>query len=97
MVDVKQWLSDEEVASLTARSDLQGLILLTYNWVAIAAVFCVVSYWHNPLGWFLGVLLLGGRQLGLAILMHEAGHGTLFQRAGPVSYTHLTLPTIRLV
>ena len=80
MVDVKQWLSDEEVASLTARSDLQGLILLTYNWVAIAAVFCVVSYWHNPLGWVLGVLLLGGRQLGLAILMHEAGHGTLFQR-----------------
>ena len=65
MVDVKQWLSDEEVASLTARSDLQGLILLTYNWIAIAAVFCVVSYWHNPLGWFLGVLLLGGRQLGL--------------------------------
>ncbi|MBC8271560.1 MAG: fatty acid desaturase family protein [Gammaproteobacteria bacterium] len=82
MVDVKQWLSEEEVRGLTARSDAQGLIQVAYNWTLITAIFLAVSYWQNPLSWLLGVLLLGGRQLGLAILMHEAGHGTLFQRPG---------------
>jgi len=79
LVDVKQWLSDEEVAVLTARSDMQGLVQVAYNWTLITVIFLAVNYWQNPLSWFLGTLLLGGRQLGLAILMHEAGHGTLFR------------------
>lgn len=79
LVEVKQWLSEEDVAMLTARSDLQGLLLIASNWGLIAVIFLAVNYWQNPLSWFLGALLLGGRQLGLAILMHEAGHGTLFR------------------
>src|SRR5690606_33864349 len=32
-----------------------------------------------PLAWVVGVVLLGGRQLALAILMHECSHQSLFR------------------
>jgi fatty acid desaturase len=32
----------------------------------------------NPFTFLVGVMLIGGRQLGLAILMHDAAHGLLF-------------------
>ncbi len=78
-MDVKQWLSAEEVAAFTARSDLHGASYLAFNWLLIASIFWGMAQWSNPFSWLLGALLLGGRQLGLAILMHEAGHGTLFR------------------
>jgi fatty acid desaturase len=31
--------------------------------------------WPNPLTWLIAVMIVGTRQLGLAILMHEAAHG----------------------
>ncbi len=74
-----QWLSREEIEAFTARSDLRGAWLVAVNWAVIVAVFAGVAWWSNLLTWLLGALLLGGRQLGLAILMHEAGHGTLFR------------------
>ena len=33
--------------------------------------------WPNPLTYILAVMLIGARQLGLAILMHDAAHGAL--------------------
>lgn len=78
-MDVKQWLSAEEIAVFTSRSDLRGFWYVAFNWLLIASIFWGMAQWSNPLSVFLGLLLLGGRQLGLAILMHEAGHGTLFR------------------
>jgi fatty acid desaturase len=76
---VTDYLSKEEVARFTQRSDLQGLRLLALNWLMIAAIFWAVAQWTNPLTILLGIILLGGRQLGLAVLMHEAGHRSLFR------------------
>ena len=39
-----------------------------------------VRVWPNPLTLVLGVMIVGARQLGLAILMHDAAHGLLFRR-----------------
>jgi fatty acid desaturase len=76
---VSDYLSKEEQARFTRRSDLQGFRLLATNWLIIFAIFWVVAQWTNPLTLLLGVILLGGRQLGLAVLMHEAGHRSLFK------------------
>jgi fatty acid desaturase len=35
-------------------------------------------WWPNPLTFVLAVMVIGARQLGLAILMHDAAHGLLF-------------------
>ena len=34
-----------------------------------------MTLWPNPLTWLIAVMVVGARQLGLAILMHEAAHG----------------------
>ena len=71
-------LTRQELRAWSARSDLHGAWLVAANWAAIAAIFTAVALWTNPLTVLLGIGLLGGRQLGLAGLMHECGHHNLF-------------------
>ncbi len=71
--------SKEEIARLTARSDLMGWSALLFTWGVIALVFVALARWPNPLTWLVAFIILGGRQLSLAILMHDASHGTLFR------------------
>lgn len=66
-----------EWADISAREDWRGLALVAHAWGVIAAAFTLVAIWPNPLTWLLAVMLVGARQLGLAILMHEAAHGAL--------------------
>lgn len=79
VVKATDYLSKEEIQQFTSRSDLMGWWQVTSNWLLIIAVFALVIAWTNPLSIVLAILLLGGRQLGLAVLMHEAGHKTLFR------------------
>jgi fatty acid desaturase len=69
--------SDEVWGRLTARSHWRGLFLVAHAWALIVAASAMVAIWPNPVTWLLAVMIVGGRQLGLAILMHEASHGTL--------------------
>ncbi len=48
-------------------------------WALIAAAGAMFVLWPNPLTYVLAVMLIGARQLGLAILMHDAAHGALHQ------------------
>lgn len=72
-------LTREEIRGYTERSDLAGAWLVLFNWLFIAAIFALAVTWTNPVTILLAIILLGGRQLGLAVLMHEAGHKTLFR------------------
>ena len=71
----------EEIARFNERSDWQGAKLVVYNWATVAAIFAAVAWWTNPLTILAALLLLGGRQLGFAALMHDCGHGLLFRSA----------------
>jgi fatty acid desaturase len=77
----EDYLSKAEIREFTRRSDAAGWRMLLLNWLLIAAIFAVAARWPNPLVLLAAVILLGGRQLGLAVLMHEAGHHSLFRRA----------------
>jgi len=74
-----------ELKSLTARSDLMGLWAVGSTWALIAALFALLAWaTTEPLSvavpvFVVGLCLLAGRQLCLAILMHDASHGTLFK------------------
>ncbi|MGB0954972.1 MAG: fatty acid desaturase family protein [Panacagrimonas sp.] len=76
---ISDWLSREEIAQFTQRSDWHAGRVLLLNWAMIAATFWMVSVWTNPVTIIVAVILLGGRQMGLAGLMHEAGHKTFFK------------------
>ena len=75
------FLSREELREFTERSDLQGTWVVAFNWLLVAAIFAITARWTNPLTLVLAIVLLGGRQMGLAVLMHEAGHKSLFRSA----------------
>lgn len=71
--------SAAEMASLTQRSDWAGAWAVVSNWLGIAACFAAMAWMPHPVVIVLCTALLGGRQLGLAILQHEGAHGTLFK------------------
>ena len=76
---IGDYLSKEDIAHFTAKSDVHAWRLFLTNWLSIALIFAVVGAYPNPLTIILAVILLAGRQLGLSVLMHEAGHRTLFR------------------
>jgi len=79
----RQKLSDifskDEIAALTKRSDVMGCYAVLFTWAVIALTFAALARWPHPWTWLVALLILGGRQLSLAILMHDASHGTLFK------------------
>ena len=53
--------------------------MVTVNFAIIAGAFALPVLWFNPLTILLSLLLLGGRQLGLAVIYHDASHGVFFR------------------
>ena len=74
-VDPKTYFAPDQWARLAAHSNWRGLALLAHAWIVILAAGAMVVVW--PLTLPLAVMIIGGRQLGLAILMHDAAHGAL--------------------
>ncbi len=70
----KDLLSLEEKRRLGAKSNVVGLLLVLHAWGLILGSMAFFAWWPNPFTFLLGVMVVGGRQLGLAILMHDAAH-----------------------
>jgi len=68
-VDPKQFFSEQEWASLSQRSSWRGLLLIVHAWAVILAAGALVVLWPNPFTLVFAVMIIGARQLGLAILM----------------------------
>jgi fatty acid desaturase len=71
-------LSAEEDAQLRSRSNLMGAWLVFHAWAVIAAAMLLFVAYPNPVTFVISVVVIGNRQLGLAILMHDASHRLLF-------------------
>jgi len=79
----RQIFGAEKWMRITAVSPWRGVWLIAHAWAVVAlAAFGAAAAWQWS--WIAGVIatpvalaLLGGRQLGLAILMHEGAHGLL--------------------
>ncbi len=73
--DPADFFSLDEWRVLTARSRWRGLWLVAHCWGVIGLAMLMGVLW--PLTIPLAVLVVGTRQLGLFILMHDAAHGLL--------------------
>lgn len=78
MTAITDVVSADELRVWNNRNNWQGARLVATTWLAIATIFAGVALWTNPLTIVAGIVLLGGRMLGLAVLMHDCGHRTLF-------------------
>jgi fatty acid desaturase len=76
---VTDYFDAVEIRRLTTASDLHGFVALITSWSMIAASFALVAWNPNALTVIVALIVLGGRQLALAILMHEAAHRSLFR------------------
>lgn len=79
MTPGKAFLTSQEIRPLAARSDLWGWLMILHCWGVIAGALAVFAIWPNVLTFILAVVVIGSRQLGLAILMHEAAHSAMFR------------------
>lgn len=77
-MNLKDILTQSEYAEVTSRSDWRGASIIAFDWIVIAATFYLVGTYPNPLSILLGIMVLGARQLGLGVVVHETGHRTLF-------------------
>ncbi len=71
------YFSAAEWAELSRRSPWIGLALTAHCWAVIIAAGALFVIWPNPLTYVAAVVLIGARQLGLAVIMHDAAHGAL--------------------
>ncbi len=77
LIQPRAVFSAEEIARLRRRSNPRGAWLVLHAWAIIALAMAASVAWPNPLTVLVAIVVIGGRQLGLAILMHDAAHGLL--------------------
>jgi len=71
-------ISRDELSDLLAMVDWRSWLSIAINWALVAAAMALVAVWPNPLTVVFSLFVIGARQLGLAVLMHEASHRSLF-------------------
>ena len=76
-VKPEDFFSPEEWASVSARSSWKGIALVIHCWAVIGFAMWVGVMW--PITIPLMVMVVGNRQLGLNILMHDAAHALLHE------------------
>jgi fatty acid desaturase len=73
-IAASELVTPAQLAELRERVEWKGLALIVHAWAVILASIALVATFPNPLTYVLAVVLIGSRQLGLAILMHEGAH-----------------------
>jgi len=72
-------INNAEVRQFTQKSNWRGWLLVSTNWALISFAFLISALWPHWLTFLLSIVLLANRQLGIAILMHDAAHYMLFK------------------
>lgn len=80
--DAKRWLghlTTAEIQELRQMNDWRSWVSVLGNWALVFGAFALVARFPNPLTVLVALVVIGTRQLGFAVLMHEAAHRTLFR------------------
>ncbi len=72
-------LTRDEVRELQRLRDARSWFSLALNWGIVFGAFALVAWWPNVLTVVVALFLIGGRQLGFAIFMHDASHFAFFE------------------
>lgn len=77
--DYKSQLSKQDIVPFLIRSNAKAWQGVIVNFSLIALAFLLPALWLNPLTILISLILLGNRQLGLGILMHDCAHNAFFE------------------
>nr|RAV91150.1 fatty acid desaturase [Aerococcus tenax] len=81
MSGASELLNPAQLAIVRERSDLKGLWCVAHAWGVIFGAMALFVWFPNPITFLAAVVIIGTRQLGLAILMHDGAHGILCHNA----------------
>jgi fatty acid desaturase len=73
------YLSKDEIKSFHVKSDWKAILEILSVWFWIIAAFAMVFVYPNVLTVILALWIIGGKQLGCAIIMHDTSHYSLFK------------------
>lgn len=73
-----KYLTPQEKKDLTKKNNWQAILIVFATWGSIGLIFTLAYLYPNPLVILLCLFLMGGRQLACSIIMHDAGHFSLF-------------------
>lgn len=76
---ITEILSRDEMNALAKPSNVRGFLALATTWGMIGGSFALVTWTPSFLTVLIALIILGGRHLALAILMHDASHYSLFR------------------
>lgn len=76
-IRARDLMTGDELVEVRARSSWKGIALIVHAWILVFGAVALVNCWPNPLTYLFAVAIIGSRQLGLAILMHDGAHGSL--------------------
>ena len=76
--DWRDSMTRDELQELLRVDDRRAWLTLATNWGLIFASFALVAWAPNPFTILLALFVIGARQLGFAVVMHEAAHRTFF-------------------
>ncbi|MBS0528954.1 MAG: fatty acid desaturase family protein [Proteobacteria bacterium] len=76
-IRARDLMTDQELIEVRTRATWKGIGMIVHAWALIFGAIALVAIWPNPFTFLLAVAIVGSRQLGLAILMHDGAHGAL--------------------
>ena len=86
-IPARDLLTPSELAALRERVEWKGIALIAHAWTVILGSIALVAIFPNPLTYIVAVVLIGSRQLGLIILMHDGAHGCFSRNAATRALT----------
>ena len=73
------YIDKNRLKQLSRRSNIAGVWLTLHCWGVIILAGALFAIFPHPLTFIVAYIIICGRQLGMAILMHDAAHGVLFK------------------
>jgi fatty acid desaturase len=70
-------LDSSQIKYLRTKSSLMGTLLVAHAWLVIFSLLFVYTLFPSFILYLVIITFIAGRQLGLAILMHEGAHGLI--------------------
>lgn len=78
-IEVRQLIPKDRINAFHRLQDWRSVLAIASVWGAIAIAAAVAATWPHPLVLLAAFIVIGSRQFGLAVLMHDAAHGSLFR------------------
>lgn len=72
-------LTRQEIIQLMTKSDLRATLIVLSCWAWVIVAMVLAAKWPNLVTIVIALLIIGGRQLSFAILMHDCGHNSFFK------------------